>query len=311
MSRRKRKSKNQSKFSETSVRVLLETGTLESIQNAKRATDEHLKYQWDYYAELARQRSINSEKISQVLTQACSSYSIKKWQRAVKYKYGLHPFSTVGSLTFIGGRFNTGIAVNQEVPHFPALYLAQDKDTALQEHLGQQPEQGKLSPREIALINPSSETIVSVSGQLDKIFDLTNVKNLNGFIELVKDFKLSSELIALAKKLGIQKPGVIKTADELLKMLLHPDWRQIPSNSDVPANSQIFGHLVYIAGIEGIMYPSKFTEKLCFAIFPRNFVSTDSFVELDDETPHEKVPIKIDASNWRLCEMEAKEIIDK
>src|SRR3990167_5742562 len=189
VSRRKRKSKNQSKFSETSVRVLLETGTLESIQNAKRATDEHLKYQWDYYPELARQRSINSEKISQVLTQACSSYSIKKWQRAVKYKYGLHPLSTVGSLTYIGGRFNTGIAVNQQVPHFSALYIANTKDTALQEHLGQEPvTNSKLTAREIALTNPKSETIVSVSGELEKIFDLTNADNLKPLVALIRNF---------------------------------------------------------------------------------------------------------------------------
>ncbi|HSW69228.1 MAG TPA: RES family NAD+ phosphorylase [Gammaproteobacteria bacterium] len=122
----------------SSVHHLLEVGTLESIRNAKQVTAEHLKYQWMYYAELARQRSLIKESIAQALTQTCISYHIKNWQRAVKYKYGLHPFSTMGSLVYIGGRFNTGVGVNQEVPSFPALYLAQDKDTALQEHLGQQ-----------------------------------------------------------------------------------------------------------------------------------------------------------------------------
>jgi hypothetical protein len=112
-----------------------------------------------------------------------------------------------------------------------------------------------------------------------------------------------------AKELGIQQPGVIKKADDLLEILLHPDWRQAPSIGDVPSNPQIFGHLVYTAGIEGILYPSKFTGELCLAVFPRNFVGTDSFVALDDEAPHLKVPTRIDANSWSLCELTAKEIL--
>lgn len=61
--------------------------------------------------------------------------------------------------------------------------------------------------------------------------------------------------------------------------------------------------------IEGILYPSKFTNEPCLIIYPRNFIATDSFISMDDEVPHPKVPIKIDASNWRLSEMDAKEII--
>lgn len=309
--RTKRKVRSKSKFCKVSVHHLLEIGTLESMQNAKQVTAEHLKYQWMYYAELARQRNLIKDSIAQVLTQACISYHIKNWQRAVKYKYGLHPFSTTGSLVYIGGRFNTGAGVNQEVPSFPALYLAQDKDTALQEHLGQQAcvPGCKLSPRELALINPASETIVSISGKLDKIFDLTNANNLSVFIELIKNFELSKELLVLADQLGIPRPGIVKKINELLNTLLHPDWRQLPSNYDVPSNSQIFGHLIYSAEIEGVLYPSKFTKKLCLAVFPRNFVGTDSYVALDDEAPHPKVPTRIDATNWRLCEMDAKEVI--
>lgn len=303
--------KSRSKPFKLSVHHLLETGTLESMKYAKQVTAEHLKCYWKYYAELAGQRSLINESIGQALTQACISYQVKGWQRAVKYKYSLHPFSTMGSLVFIGGRFNTGTEVNSEVPSFPALYLAQDKDTALQEHLGQQAcKPGfNLSPREAALINPSSESIVSVSAIFDKIFDLTNAKNLKAFVDLVKNFKLSKELIDLMKKLEIPEPNIIKTPNQLIKTLLDPSWRQTSANCDVPSNPQIFGQLVYSAGIEGILYPSKFTGKLCLAVFPRNFVGTDSYVALDDEVPHPKVPTKIDATNWRLCEMNAKEII--
>jgi hypothetical protein len=105
-------------------------------------------------------------------------------------------------------------------------------------------------------------------------------------------------------------PGIVKTAGKLHETLLHHDWRQLPSNYDVPANSQIFGYLVYSSGIEGILYPSKLTGKPCLVIFPRNFVETDSYIALDDETPLPKVPNRIDASNWRMSELDAKEIID-
>lgn len=294
-----------------SVQYLLESGTLADMRAAKQITAALVKYQWDYYSELAHQRNAIQDEIKKALVQTCIPYSLQKWQRALKYKYSLHPLSTVGSLTFIGGRFNTGSGVNTEVPTFPGLYLAADKDTALQEHLGQEPisESSELTAREIALTNPTSETIVSVSGKLDNVFDLTVANNLNPFVDLIKNFKLSNELKAAARKLSITSPGIVKDSDKLRETLLCRDWRQLPSNYDVPSNSQIFGHLVYSSGIEGILYPSKFNGKECLVVFPRNFVGTDSFIMLDDETPHPKIPNRLDGSNWRVAELEIKEII--
>lgn len=167
-----------------SVEYLLEAGTLEDMQAAKQITDSLANYNWDYYAEVAGQRNAIQEQIKESLIQKSTSYKFTNWQRAVKYKYGLHPLSTNGSLNFVGGRFNTGTGVNTEVPTFPCLYLAHDKDTALQEHLGQVPvplQKSEFTAREIALTNPSSETIVSVSGKLDKVFDLTKATNLRLF----------------------------------------------------------------------------------------------------------------------------------
>lgn len=304
-------SKSKPKFPKKSVQYLLDADTLAGMRAAKQVTAALIKYYWDYYSELAHQRNEIQEKIKEALIQTCIPYELFKWQRAVKYKYSWHPLSTVGSLNYIGGRFNTGSGVNTEVPNFPGLYLAQDKDTALQEHLGQEftPQISKLTSREIALTNPTSEAIVSVSGKLDKVFDLTKVSNLKPFVDLIKNFKLSSELRRDAKSLQIESPGIVKTTDKLREGLLHHDWRQLPSNYDVPSNSQIFGHLVYSSGIEGILYPSKFTTKKCLVVFPRNFTGTDSFIKLDDETPHPKIPNKIDGSNWRISELNAQEFI--
>jgi len=280
------------------------------MREAKHVAGALLKYQWNYYAELAGQRNTIQEEIKQALIQVCAPYEFQKWQRAVKYKYVLHPLSSVGSLTYIGGRFNTGTDVNAEVPSFPALYIAQDKDTALQEHLGQEPDKhSDLTPREIALTSAVSEAIVSVSGKLDKVFDLTKSSNLALFVDLIKNFKLSNELKETANKLNMKNPGIVRTPDDLIKTLLNPDWRQLPSNYDVPANSQIFGHLIYSSGIEGILYPSKFTEKSCLAVYPRNFPNTESYIKLDDELPHPKVPSRIDGLTWRVSEMELRELI--
>jgi len=291
-----------------SVSSLLELGTVKSIQTAKKATQDLLKYTWNHYSELARQRSAIQDSIQQALIQTAIPYEVSNWQRAVKYKYSLHPLSTVGSLSFIGGRFNTGKGVNTEVPFFPGLYITQNKDTALQEHLGQTPNE-YLTPREVALTNSASETIVSISGKFDKVFDLTNPDSVAPFVELIKNFSLSKELKAFAKKLGLGDSVIIENTHTLLKTLLEPNWRISPSRYDVPANSQIFGHLIYSAGIEGILYPSKLTGQLCLVVYPKNFVGTDSFIMLDDEPPHEKVPIKIDGSNWRLSEIVYDEII--
>ncbi|HAT8858975.1 TPA: RES family NAD+ phosphorylase [Legionella pneumophila] len=295
-------------FKTKKVSYLLESGSIKSIRQAKETTDELLKYHWAYYSELARQRNEIQDKIQQAVIQTCIPYELTHWQRAVKYKYGLHPFSTAGSLSFIGGRFNTGKGVNTEVPYFSGLYIAENKDTALQEHLGQV-KHDQLTPREVALTNPASETIVSISGKIDKVFDLTNEKNLLPLVELIKDFKFSPELKKLSKKLGFSSPEIIKTSELLIQTLLTPEWRQLPCNYDIPANSQIFGHIIHQSGIEGILYPSKLTACLCLVVFPKNFVGTDSYLKLDDEAPHEKVPARIDTSNWRVCDLETKEII--
>ncbi|MCD6055582.1 MAG: StPS1 gp25 [Gammaproteobacteria bacterium] len=308
--RRKKPRKKTYKSSVQPIQYLLESGTLANMRAAKRVTAAILKYQWDFYSELAYQRNNIADQISHSLNVPCRSYAFSQWQRAVKFKYSLHPLSTVGSLTYIGGRFNMGVDINTQIPIFPGLYLAQDKDTALQEHLGQEtiPSNSKLTARELALSNPTSETIVSVSGKLDKVFDLTNPENLQLFVDLIKTFKLSTDLKRRAKELRLEIPRIAEKVDELHKTLLHPDWRQLPVGYDIPSNSQIFGHLIYSAGIEGILYPSKFTKKPCLIVFSRNFIETDSYVVLDDDAPHETVPRRIDSKNWRITEMDIKEI---
>ena len=168
----------------------------------------------------------------------------------------------------------------------------------------------ELSASELALTNPQSQVIVSVSGQLEKVFDLCAVANLKAFVHRMRKFKLSAVLRESAKRLGVDKPRVIHNPRELLDTLLAENWRAAPAIGDVPANSQIFGHLVYQAGIEGILYPSRLTGKDCLAIFPHNFANTSSYIKLDDEPPDAQVPRQIDGTNWRLCDLSQKELTE-
>jgi hypothetical protein len=299
---RKKKSK--------AVTYLLEKSNLADMKAAREWTEKLLDYHWKFYFELAYQRNQNSEKIKDALNESCiSNFEFSDWQRAVKYKYSLHPLCTAGSITFIGGRFNTGRDINSQIPEFQCLYVTIDKDTALQETLGQEPPKNKnLSPQEMALSNPQSETIVAVRGRLDKVIDLRKPKNLKKLIAVLKTFKLSKEIKRLAKEANLDEPMIIKTEKALLDTVLEGHWRDKPVNFDIPANSQIFGYLVFLAGIDGIIYPSKLTKKDCLAIFPKNFENGESFVELTDEPPNEKVPRRIDASNWKISEATSDEL---
>jgi hypothetical protein len=297
------------KTKKTSKAKLIKIDSLPEIIQNRKSMEEHRKFNWQLYAELASQRNKIQEELRSALLSKSIPYSATGFQRAVKYKYGLHPLSTLGSIIDIGGRFNIGQQVNQEFISFSALYLAQDKDTALQEHLGQEINtRPGLTPREIALTNPRSEVIVSVSVSLDKAFDLTNLPNLTPFVNLIKNFKLSNELMGFAKKLQI--PQMLITTNNLLRAsLLEHDWRRSSRLFDLPSNSQVFGHLLYLAGIEGIIYNSKLTGKKCIAIFPKNFMNTNSFIAIEDDPPHPDVPLRIDESNWRLTEMNFDDVL--
>lgn len=296
---------SEKKRKQKEVKYLLETGTLEGMRSAKKRTQDLIDYHWAYYSELAQQRNQNIEEIKKALISASKpDFPFSGWQRAVKYKYSLHPLSTVGSLSFVGGRFNCGMDVNVNVPHHPALYIAEDKDTALQETLGQSAtNKSALNPQQLALTSSESQTILSVSGHLDKVFDLTSASNLKSLISILKLFTVSKNLEKRAFELSLDHPNIIQSNKQLLDTVLDKNWRDNPTNLEIPANSQIFGQLLFLSGIEGVLYPSKFTGKKCLALFPQNFEGGSSFIRLDGSPPHPKVPTLIDSKNWRLCDV--------
>lgn len=282
---------------------LLDQFSAADIRKWKELQGQILGIHWDYYCSLAYQRSKIQNELRQALLFASQrDYKFENWQRVIRYKYALKPLSLEGSLGDPGGRFNIGDIDSQRYPCFPALYIAKDKETALQEMLCQATSGGKeISALDSALINPSSIVSVSISERLDSIVDLNEPDQLKPFIELFKSFDVPEHVKETSKKIGLGDQHVIKNVSQLLQVLLASDWRAWPMLFDVPVASQIFGQMVLDAGIDGILYPSKFSGKECLAIFPQNFDYPEkSFVALDDELPPGVKIKRLDVVSWEL-----------
>ena len=282
--------------------ILLDQFSVADIHKWTAFKDQFLKYHWDYYNELAYQRSQIGDEIKKSFFEAVQkTFAFEKWQRAVKYKYALEPFSTTGSVTDpAGGRFNIGDINPSQFSPFSALYLASDANTARQELLCQEIDPGQEARAlDFALTNPTSVVNISLSGALDSIINLREPEKLQPFVDLIKDFSVPDYLKKSAKNIGEQEPELIRTVPKLAGSLLDPNWRLWPMQFDVPVASQIFGQVVSDTGIEGILYPSKFTGKDCLAIFPQNFdEASGSFIQLDDDVPTEIKICRLDAKTW-------------
>lgn len=303
--RKKVRKRSRIKRHPPTVSYLLEHATLQEMRNNKKTVETLLQYHWSYYHDLAYQRKQVEDQLIRILNEACvSNFKFQNWQRAVKYKYSNHPLSTLGSLQMPGGRFNIGQINPLHFAPFPGLYIASDKATALQESLIPNPVDVKikLSPLELALTDRGSITIVSVGGSLERCLDLRDANSLCTFIELINNFKISESITHLADINNIERPRIVKSCEELLKSLMDKNWRLMPMQYDIPANSQIFGQLAHSAGIDGILYKSIATNKDCLVIYPRNFENSSSYIQIDDELPDNNIPKRLDTSCWKISE---------
>ena len=255
------------------------------------------QFHWDWYSDLAYQRSLIADRIKAVLLEAAEPAAFEKWQRVGRLKYALDPLSMIGSLNKPGGRFNIGGINPTLFAPFPALYLASDKETAMQEVLGQDAmATGAMNPFDTALASPASTYNAAVNWSLRTVIDLRKSEKLDPFVGLIKDFVLKEELKERARKNDMPEPTLVRGRDDLMRIMLDANWRQWPSLFGVPNSSQIFGQLALEAGIDGVIYPSKFNDRPNVAIFPKNF-GGDAFVELADAVAPETKLRRIDASN--------------
>ena len=293
------------------VTHLLEEGTVESLTKGKQLSQDNLKYQWDFYSELAFQRGVIQDKLLSAIAQSClTDFKFKSWQRVIGWKYSNHPLCTIGSIKQYGGRFNIGEDISQAntLKTFQAFYLAEDQATAQVEALGSQVSSEKLTVEDVALTNKSSYSCISISGSLDKVIDLTKKSSLTKFVRLISSFTIPQSIYDSAKRLGIPQPTLINTTTLLLESFLSSSWRKEPAQFDIPANSQIFGQLAHQAGIDGILFRSTKTGKNCLAVFPSNFGGGSSSLELDDEPPEIWIPKIINLKNFGLCEKTAMQV---
>lgn len=265
----------------------LEQLNVHDVQRWQVGQQKLLDFHTQWYIELARQRSQAIDEINRALQEASVLYPFSGWHRAFRYKWALGPLSSKGSLKVPGGRFNIGDIDERLFPKFPALYLAEDADTALCEMFG--PRRNpleKLNQFDLALVQDKSFAVVATCGELESVIDLTHRECLKGFVEIVKSFRVSESLVKMAQEVKINlNEGTVKSVDSLMQTFMNTNWRQFPMHVDIPANSQIFGQLVFGAGIEGVLYPSGMTNKNCLAIFPKNIKGGDSFVEIMDDVP--------------------------
>lgn len=257
---------------------------------------------------MAKQRAEHWEEIKKsLLSEAIDEFHLKKWYRAVKWRYSNHPLCSLGSLKDPGGRFNIGKMNPDLIPQFSALYIAQDKETAEKELLSQH--KRNLSQYDLSLTNPRSISVVSICGVLETVFDIRGYKKLTRLVKILKKFKFSNPFKEKGKKLKtkvkkLKESKIIQTRKLLHESIAETNWEYKPMRFDVPSNSQILGQMVRSSKITGILYCSSNTQKECLALFPNNFKNSSSFIELIDTPPNKKIPKRIDKSNFNICETE-------
>ncbi|MGA8182685.1 MAG: RES domain-containing protein [Terriglobia bacterium] len=278
---------------------ILESGFVEDLPRSKRQYERLLKFHWDFYCELAYQRSKVYEALKASLAERAGAFAFEGWQRAVKYRYSLEPLSATGSLNDPGGRFNIGKIDPTRFTAFPGLYVAFDKKTAMAELLGGDARGQSLTAEDLALTNPTSITLVSVCGEIESALDVSNENSVAGFVSLIRRFQLSPELTREARKLGFGSLRLARTSKEMVDELHNLWWRQWPMQYDVPSPSQIFGRIAADAGIEGVTYTSVLTRQPCMVIYPQNFSNSASFIELVDPAPAETVSKRIDRTTFK------------
>jgi hypothetical protein len=225
-----------------------------------------------FHLQPERQRRV-AELLESLSRHASATIDLRGWCRMVDYQFSLSPLSAAGSLQGIGGRFNAGIELdsNTLLP-WPALYLAQDYETAFREYyqLPSEATKGGLTAMELALLPDFTYTSFELRGRLANLFDATQPRIFDRLVGVLAKISLPQKARKLARKLklGSDEPSMITTVPMLRQAIFQSNWRVLPMQFGLPSQSQIIGDLIRRAGFEGVLYPSSKGDGLCIALFP-------------------------------------------
>jgi hypothetical protein len=284
--------------------VTLDVVSLEHIRRGRQAGVAAAAFFSDVESCWARQVSARRVDILRAIAAASvGPFVFKRWQRVVPYRYAMTPLSCAGSVkTQAGGRFNYGGFDDLRYPPFPALYLAEDRETAWAERYGHAlAEPGGLTAEELALTRQESVLYLSVSGMIERVVDLREPERLEALVAILRDFEMPAEITRRARELNLPSPTFWTTVDELLEAILDKNWRFCPMILDIPSPPQSFGQLVSASEIGGIVYQSTRAAggRCCLAVFPPNFSGGVSEVRIDDMAPPSATHTRLDAQTYR------------
>lgn len=261
------------------------------------------RYSDRVYFDMERERAQNHGKLCAALQSIPSiEVSVDEWMRVTDYRWSLSPLSPAGSIKGIGGRFNMGNELDRaRDQHFPALYIGKTFETGMCEFFGSplDSKAGRMSLHELALRRPTSFTAFSLRGRVEHVLDLRSHKHLKPFTDIVRNFRLSNETRRLGREKKIKPYFLVTSTLQLWNHVLAPPvvWRGEPNFLGIPAASQIFGRFVRDAGFEAVLYPSQQGSEECLAIYPQNFVSSNSRVEVVGGFPEGATCTVLDKDN--------------
>lgn len=253
-----------------------------------------------HFAIEPERRRLRPELIAALDASLGEPFTVHGWIRVVNYRFSLNPLSSAGSLRAYGGRFNAGADLEPgTLDPWPALYLAEDFETAFREKFQMRSEaltEG-LRPQELALGPQGSHATVAVTGRLTRVFDMTSVAALDPLARVLRRIKMPTRARQLKKKLQIPNHALwmVQTGKQLYDAVLKHNWRVLPAQFDLPAQSQTVAELIRAAGFEAILYQSTMGPGKCLAVFPDRLAES-SFIALADEPPHPDTIPRLDYS---------------
>ena len=229
-------------------------------------------------------------------------YKFDNWVRIVDYQWTMHPLSAAGSISSIGGRFNAGNELDRNtLDAWPALYIAKDAETAYREKFQIESTQtiNGLTAEELGLSGGKSFSTVYLKGELSRVFEMTP-DNLAAVARVFAKIKMPEPARWLMKELKISDVNMVRNGKQLYDLTTVFNWRVMPAQFGLPAQSHILAELVRAAGFEAIAYPSSKGGGKCLAVFVDRLASK-SYVQINGEAPQGAITILDDTTAEALA----------